>query len=231
MRDGYHETLDHLRQLSKDRNQFLVDLEQQEQKATGLNTLRVSYNKIHGYFIEVSQAQAKSVPSHYKAKQILKNVHRYTVDELLRYEQDISSAKIRSVELEKKLYTELLISLQSAIPKLQNVSQAIAVLDNLLSFAVIANLRQYKQPILLKNSGIEIRAGKHPVLAEILQDSFVANHTNLSHAQRTHVITGPNMGKSTYMRQVRYWLLWLISAAISPVSMLKLGLSIRSLAA
>ena len=224
LRDGYNEALDDLRQLSKDRNQFLVNLEKQEQESTGLSTLRVSYNKIHGYFIEVSQTQAKSVPSHYKAKQILKNVHRYTIEELLRYEQDISTAKIRSIELEKKLYTELLVNLQCSISKFQKISQSIAVLDNLLSFSVIATLRQYKQPILLKDPGIEIHSGKHPVLAEILQDSFVANHTNLSHAQRTHVITGPNMGgKSTYMRQVALLVIMAHIGSYLPCEHAKIG--------
>ncbi|MEC7030047.1 MAG: DNA mismatch repair protein MutS, partial [Pseudomonadota bacterium] len=224
LRDGYHDELDHLRQLSKDSNQFLVDLETSEKDATGLSSLRVSYNKIHGYFIEVSQAQAKQVPSHYKAKQILKNVHRYTIDALLKYEQNISNAKIKSIELEKTLYSELLVSLQQSISKLQLISQALATTDVLLSFARTARDRQYKQPILLKEVGIEIHSGKHPVLAEILQDEFVANHTQLTHMQRTHVITGPNMGgKSTYMRQVALLVIMAHIGSYLPCEHAKIG--------
>jgi DNA mismatch repair protein MutS len=224
LQDGYNDELDRLRELSKNSSQFLIDLENKERQETGLSTLKVSYNKIHGYFIEVSQAQAKLVPSHYKAKQILKNVHRYTVDELQRYEQDITSAKIRAIDLEKHLYQALLVSLQSSIATFQTISQAIAVIDNLTSMASLAKVRQYIQPILLKDTTVEITAGRHPVLNEVLTDKFVANHTHLTHMQRTHVITGPNMGgKSTYMRQVALLVIMAHMGSYIPCSHAKIG--------
>lgn len=224
LKDGFDESLDHLRQLSKNSSQFLLDLEIREQQETGLSSLKVSYNKISGYYIEVSQSQASSVPNHYKAKQILKNVHRYTIDELQKYEQEMSHAKIRAIELEKKLYQNILATLQSSIPKLQEISAAIAIIDNLVSFAHIAQANNYTQPILMKESGIEITNGQHPVLAKALEDKFVPNHTLLTKSQRTHVITGPNMGgKSTYMRQVALLVIMAHMGSYTPSTHAKIG--------
>ncbi len=224
LKEGYHAELDRLRSLSQDSHQFLIDLEKREQEATKLSTLRVSYNKIHGYFIEVSQTQSKSVPSHYRAKQILKNVCRYTIEELSQYEKDLLSAKTKAIELEKRLYSELLVNLQSHIQVLQETARAIAIVDNLVSFAFTAKNRGYTQPILLKDSSIEISEGKHPILSEILGDKFVANNTLLNPMQRTHVITGPNMGgKSTYMRQVALLVIMAHMGSYIPCRHAKIG--------
>lgn len=224
IQDGYDEELDRLRNLSHSSAQFLLDLEKREQNATGLSSLKVSYNKLHGYFIEVSQGQAKSVPSHYKAKQILKNTHRYTIDELQKYEQDISHAKMRSVEQEKRLYQNILVTLQKSISTLQHLAYSIAAYDNLVSLAKTAIEKQYTQPILLKETGIEITAGKHPILDDILKEKFVANNTQLSHMQRTHIITGPNMGgKSTYMRQVALIVIMAHMGSYVPCQHAKIG--------
>lgn len=222
--DGHDAELDRLRQLGKNDATFLLELEKREQEATSLPSLRISYNKIHGYFIEVSQQQAKQVPSHYKAKQILKNVHRYTIEELQRYEQEISHAHLKAVEREKQLYQGLLIEIQKEIPTLQAISQALAIFDNLVSFADKAYQSHYIQPILHKEVGIEIQNGKHPVIATILKDDFVPNNTSLSHMSRTHVITGPNMGgKSTYMRQVALLVIMAHIGSYIPASSAKIG--------
>lgn len=222
--DGFDAELDRLRQLGKHDAQFLIDLEAKEKEATQLSSLRISYNRIHGYFIEVSQTQAKEVPPHYKAKQILKNVHRYTTDELQRYEQEISHAHIKACDREKQIYQNLLIDLQTHIAILQNISQAIAIYDNLVSFSYIAQNKNYIQPILQKETGIEIQQGQHPVISQILQENFVPNNTQLSHMSRTHVVTGPNMGgKSTYMRQVALLVIMTHIGSYIPAITAKIG--------
>lgn len=224
IQNGIDPDLDKLRQMGKHDADFLLKLEQQEQLATQLSSLKISYNKIHGYFIEVSQQQAKKVPAHYKAKQILKNVHRYTVDELQRYEQEISHAHIKAIEKEKQIYLELLTQLQAFIPILQKISQAIAVYDNLVSFSEIAISEDLVQPILQKDIGIEIQQGKHPIIKSILKNDFIANNTCLNQVSRTHVITGPNMGgKSTYMRQVALLVIMAHMGSYIPARSAKIG--------
>lgn len=221
---GYDEELDKLRELCQSNSKFLVNIENEEREATGLSTLKVGFNKLQGYFIEVSSAQAKSVPAHYKAKQILKNVHRYTIEPLQRYEQNIAHAKGKSIHREKTLYHEILLTLQKEIILLQKTSRALAVYDCLVNFAHIATTRQYTQPILLKDTGVEIVGGRHPVLSEILKEKFIPNHTHLTYMQRMHVITGPNMGgKSTYMRQIALLIIMAHMGCYLPCQHAKIG--------
>jgi DNA mismatch repair protein MutS len=224
IKDGYDADLDKLRQMGKHDAQYLIDLEACEQESTQLSSLKISYNKIHGYFIEVSQQQSTKVPAHYKAKQILKNVHRYTIDKLQRYEQEISHAHIKAIEKEKDLYQKLLAQLQTHIPALQAISQAIAIYDNLVSFAHNAINHHYTQPILQKDTGVEIQQGMHPTISKVLLEDFVPNNTHLNHMMRTHVITGPNMGgKSTYMRQVALLVIMAHIGSYLPAASAKIG--------
>ncbi len=202
IKDGVDPELDELRSHGQQNSEFLIQLEQKEKQSTELSSLKVAYNKVQGYFIEVSIAQAKLVPSHYKPKQILKNVQRFTIEELERFEQNLSHASIKALEKEKIIYQNLIEQLKPYIPALQNIAQSIASIDILISFSQCAD-EHHTPAVLTKQVGIEITHGKHPILEPLLKDQFVPNNTHLTHLQRMHMITGPNMGgKSTYMRQV-----------------------------
>ena len=204
--DGYHGPLDELRALSADTGQFLIDLENRERTRTGISTLRVEFNKIHGFFIEVTHGQTAKVPLDYQRRQTLKNAERYITPELKAFEDKALSAKERSLALEKQLFDELIEMLQEFIPTLQVISRALATLDVLGSFAHYAKIQDWHRPELVSQSLLEIEQGRHPVVeAQLAKKSqtFSSNDTVLNLNRKMLMITGPNMGgKSTYMRQV-----------------------------
>ncbi len=191
-----------LHTLSKNTGQFLVELEQREREQTGISTLRVKYNRVHGFYIETSKAQADSVPEHYIRRQTLKNAERYITEELKEYEDKVLSAREKSLAREKYLYQSVIEQLQPDLRDMQVMAQALAQLDVLSNFAERAVSLNFCCPSLSNEPGIHIVEGRHPVVEANQSSPFIANNLVLDKQTRMHVITGPNMGgKSTYMRQ------------------------------
>lgn len=199
---GFDEELDELRQLSTHANDSLAQLEAEEKQRTGLSSLKFGFNSVQGYYIELSKAQADKVPTHYHRKQTLKNVERYITPELKVFEEKVLSAQSKALAREKWLYENLLIELQQSIIPLTQLARALAELDVLVTLAERAQSLNWCCPQLVTESQIAIQAGRHPVIEQLLQESFIANDLYLKPTQNILLITGPNMGgKSTYMRQ------------------------------
>lgn len=199
--DGYDAELDELRGLANDSGAFLLSLEARERERTGINTLKVEYNRVHGFFIEVSRAQADNVPIEYQRRQTLKNAERFITPELKEWEDKILSAKERSLNREKYLFDDLLTQLLAFAPALSVVAAAIAQSDALLNFALHAMDNHWVAPELSNTAEIRIQQGRHPVVEHSIEH-FTANDSELHPERRLLLITGPNMGgKSTYMRQ------------------------------
>jgi len=199
---GYHPELDELRNLSQNADQFLIDMENREKAATGISTLKVNYNRVHGYYIEISNLHAEKVPAHYTRKQTLKGAERYITEELKSFEDKVLSAKEKSLSFEKALYDELLNLIGASLIPLQQCAAALAELDVLVNFAERAETLNLSQPALVDQPGIEIEAGRHLVVEQVSDIPFVPNDLSFSSRRRMLIITGPNMGgKSTYMRQ------------------------------
>ncbi len=200
--DGYDAELDELRQLAEHADQFLVDLEQREKAATGIATLKIGYNRVHGYYIEISKAQSDKAPTHYTRRQTTKNAERYITEELKAFEDKVLSARERSLMRERALYEQLLDTLAADLTRLRDAAGAIAELDVLANLAERAETLDWCAPELDDAPGIHIEAGRHPVVERVREEPFEPNDLVLDDARRMLVITGPNMGgKSTYMRQ------------------------------
>jgi len=200
--DGYDAELDELRGIQTNCGDFLLALETRERERTGITTLKVEYNRVHGFYIEVSTAQSAKVPDDYRRRQTLKNAERYITPELKTFEDKALSANERALAREKFLYEQLLDQLTPYIPQLQRIAAAIAELDVLATFAERAATLNFSAPQFSDDAQISIIKGRHPVVEEQVEQ-FTPNGTTLNDARRTLLITGPNMGgKSTYMRQV-----------------------------
>ncbi|RMF95511.1 MAG: DNA mismatch repair protein MutS, partial [Gammaproteobacteria bacterium] len=199
---GYDEELDRLREISDNADRFLAELEQRERERTGLPSLKVGYNRVHGYYIEISKAQARQAPDDYTRRQTLKGAERYVTPELKAFEGEILTARERALAREKQLYQQLLERLLPDLPALTRMARALAELDVLANFAARARELNLCEPELSEEPGIRIEAGRHLVVEQLSDEPFVPNDLELSHDRRLLVITGPNMGgKSTYMRQ------------------------------
>ncbi len=199
---GYHAELDEWRALADGATDYLDRLEIREREKLGLDTLKVGFNGVHGYFIQVSRGQSHLVPMHYVRRQTLKNAERYIIPELKEYEDKVLTSKGKALALEKSLYDELFDLLLPHLPDLQQSAAALAELDVLSNLAERADTLNYACPALSDQPGIRITGGRHPVVEQVLKDPFIANPLTLSPGRRMLIITGPNMGgKSTYMRQ------------------------------
>jgi DNA mismatch repair protein MutS len=199
---GYNAELDELRAMQTNAGEFLVALEASERSRTGIPNLRVEYNRVHGFYIEVTNAHAAKVPPEYRRRQTLKGAERYITPELKSFEDRALSAQERAAALEKRLYDAVLAELAPAVPRLHALARALAEVDVLAAFATAAVARDWHRPEFVDELAIEVDAGRHPVV-EAQIDRFIANDTRLSPTRRMLLITGPNMGgKSTYMRQV-----------------------------
>lgn len=199
---GYQPELDELRNISQHADQYLLDMESRERAQTGIHQLKVNYNRVHGYYIEISNLHANKVPLHYTRKQTLKGVERYITEELKAFEDKVLTAREKSLSFEKALYEELLDEIAQDLSVLQRGAAALAELDVLVNFAERADVLNLSQPELTDRPGIQIEAGRHLVVEQVLDSPFVANDLTLMNNRRMLVITGPNMGgKSTYMRQ------------------------------
>ncbi|CAB3765567.1 DNA mismatch repair protein MutS [Paraburkholderia solisilvae] len=198
---GYDAELDELRDISENCGQFLIDLETRERARTGIGNLRVEYNKVHGFYIEVTRGQTDKVPDDYRRRQTLKNAERYITPELKTFEDKALSAQERALAREKSLYDALLQSLLPYIADCQRVAGALAELDLLVTFAERARALDWVAPSFEPTGGIDIEQGRHPVV-EAQVEQFIANDCLLSTERKLLLITGPNMGgKSTFMRQ------------------------------
>ena len=199
---GYDQQLDQQRALAAGATDILAQIEQRERQRTGISSLKVGYNKVHGFYIETSRSAAAQVPADYQRRQTLKNAERFIIAELKTHEDQVLQSQSRALMREKWLYDQLLETIANALSKLQATARSVAELDVLRSFAAQALSHQYVRPELVNDVLIDIRAGRHPVLERLQQQPFIANDTLLNRDRRMLLITGPNMGgKSTYMRQ------------------------------
>lgn len=221
---GYDQELDELRTLHTNADDFLIQLEQREQQDTGIANLKVAYNRVHGYYIEVSKLQAANMPDRFTRRQTLKNVERYITPELKEFEDKVLSAKERALSREKFLYEQILQHLLEHLTPLQTIANTLSELDVLACFAYLANEFNYVQPELSNEIGIDIKQGRHPVVERIQDTPFVANDINLNPDARLLLITGPNMGgKSTYMRQTALITILAFAGCYVPAELARLG--------
>lgn len=200
--EGFDSELDELRKIRDHAGQFLIDLEIKEREESGISTLKIGYNRVSGYYIELTRAQAEQAPAHYIRRQTLKNAERYITPELKSFEDKVLSSESRALAREKMLFEMLLDELRQEIAALQMMSAAIAQIDLLSNFAHQARLRNWTRPEFSPETGIKIIAGRHPVVEALSKTAFTPNDTHLDYTHRMAIITGPNMGgKSTFMRQ------------------------------
>ena len=203
IREGYNAELDEWRSLSDGAAGYLEEMEAREKARTGIQTLKVGYNRVHGYYIEVSRAQSELVPLSYQRRQTLKNTERYITPELKEHEEKVLSSQGKALALEKQLWEQLFDLILPHLHELQTFAMAAAELDVISNFAERADMLDYHCPELCNETGIKIEAGRHPVVERVSSEPFIANPVELHNSRRMLIVTGPNMGgKSTYMRQV-----------------------------
>lgn len=223
--DGYDEQLDELRSLNAHAGEFLIELEEREKTRTGIATLKVGYNRVHGYYIEISRGQSDQAPAEYIRRQTLKNAERFITPELKAFEDKALTAKSRALAREKLLYDELLEILNEKLSSLQTCAAAVSELDVLSNLAERATTLEFCKPTLQEEPGIQIEAGRHPVVEQVLDNPFVANNLHMDNDRKMHVITGPNMGgKSTYMRQAALIVLLAQIGSFVPATAATIGL-------
>jgi DNA mismatch repair protein MutS len=223
-RAGFDATLDELRALSGSADGFLLELEKRERARTGIETLKVGYNRVHGFYIEVGRTHAAKIPVDYTRRQTLKGQERYITEELKRFEDQVLSARDRALAREKELYDALLDRLIEQLPGLQATARALAEIDVLACYAERAEALNLCRPELVEESCIAISAGRHPVVERQLAEPFVANDLALDSLTRLLIVTGPNMGgKSTYMRQTALIVLMAHAGCFVPAQSARLG--------
>ena len=221
---GYNAELDEWRDLADGATKFLEELEANERERHDIDSLKVGFNNVHGFYIQVSRGQSHLVPSHYVRRQTLKNAERYIIPELKEHEDKVLNSKSKALALEKKLWEELFDLLLPHLEQLQNAAAAISELDVLANLAERADTLNYCRPELTETTGIEITAGRHPVVEQVLSEPFIANPISLHHDRRMLIITGPNMGgKSTYMRQTALIALLAHVGSFVPAEAVKIG--------
>jgi len=222
--DDFDLALKELRQLSSEAGQFLLDLESREKIRTGISNLKVGYNRVHGYYIEMSRHLTSELPAEYRRRQTLKASERYITPELKAFEDKVLSAKEKALALEKQLYDELLDEIGKSIPALQMCGAAIAEIDVLVCFAERAETLNLNQPTFKTTQGISISAGRHLVVEQMQTETFVPNDLQLDDKHRMLIITGPNMGgKSTYMRQTALIVILAYIGSYVPAESAELG--------
>ncbi|OCG37166.1 DNA mismatch repair protein MutS [Gilliamella apicola] len=221
---GYNAELDELRSLADGATNYLEQLEIRERETLGIDTLKVGFNAVHGYYIQISRGQSHLAPIHYTRRQTLKNVERYIIPELKEYEDKVLTSKGRALALEKQLYEQLFDLLMPDLATMQISAEAIAELDVLTNLAERALTLNYQKPTLSTDSGVEIKDGRHVVIEQVLQTPFIANSLSLLPSRRMLIITGPNMGgKSTYMRQTALIVLLSYIGSFVPASKAVIG--------
>lgn len=202
IRNGFDAQLDELRELSQNADGFLLELEAREREATGIAGLKVAYNRVHGFYIEISKSQAAHVPAHYSRRQTVKDSERYITEELKNFEDKVLGARERALSREKSLFDGLLSTLIEQLAELKHLVDAVSCLDVLACLAERAHELNWRKPEFTQHPNLEIRAGRHPVVEFVLDGAFEPNDLSLDDKRKMLIVTGPNMGgKSTYMRQ------------------------------
>ena len=223
--EGYHAELDEWRQLSAGATQYLEQLEIRERESTGIDTLKIGFNAVHGYYIQISQGQAHKAPIHYVRRQTLKNAERYIIPELKTYEDKVLKAKGASLALEKQLYDALFDAIMPHLGELQLAAMVLAELDVLTNLAERAQTLNYVRPTFSPQRGVQIKGGRHPVVEQMISDPFIANPVYLNAQRHLLIVTGPNMGgKSTYMRQIALICLMAYIGSFVPAESAEIGM-------
>ncbi len=229
-RDGYNEELDELRAISHSGRKWIADLQEKERQRTGISTLKIKYNNVFGYFLEVSKANLANVPEDYMRKQTLVNAERFITPELKEYEAKVLSASDRITDIERGLFVDLRKQVAARVREVQAFSSAVAVLDVLQSFAMVSREQGYVRPEIEDGPEIEIRGGRHPVVESLIPSGkFVSNDTYINgESEQVLIITGPNMaGKSTYLRQVGLIVLLAQAGSFVPATYARIGVADR----
>ncbi len=220
---GFDADLDELRSLRDHTGQFLLDLEARERTRTGISNLRVEYNRVHGFYIEVTHGQSAKVPDDYRRRQTLKNAERYVTPELKSFEDKVLSARERALARERELYEQLVADVAPHVPALQSMADAIATVDGLSALALHAEQTGWTRPELSDELRLEIRGARHPVIEQTIE-AYVPNDCVLERGRRLLVITGPNMGgKSTYMRSIALIALLAYAGSYVPATLARIG--------
>ncbi|CAM4068123.1 DNA mismatch repair protein MutS [Vibrio neonatus] len=223
--EGYNEELDQWRDLANGATEYLEKLEADERERHGIDTLKVGYNAVHGFYIQVSKGQSHLVPPHYIRRQTLKNAERYIIPELKEHEDKVLNSKSKALAIEKGLWEELFDLILPHLSQLQLLSAALSEMDVLQNLAERADTLEYCRPSIHDNIGIAITNGRHPVVEQVLEDPFIANPVELNPQRKMLIITGPNMGgKSTYMRQTALIALLAHIGAYVPAQSAEIGL-------
>ncbi len=221
---GFDDELDELRAIAENADQYLLDLEAREKERTGIATLKLGYNRVHGYYIEISKTLAAKAPQEYVRRQTLKNAERFITPELKEFEDKVLSARERALGREKYLYEALLDALNEVLAALQDSAFGLAELDVITAFAERADSLSLVKPELAKEPCMEIRGGRHLVVEQVIETPFVANDLSMNDQQKLLVITGPNMGgKSTYMRQAALIAILAHIGSFVPADSLRIG--------
>lgn len=228
IKEGYHPEVDRLRQIAFKGEKWLLDYEQAEKERTGIKSLKVGFNRVFGYYLEVTKANLSQVPADYIRKQTLVNAERYITEELKSYENEVLGAKERLIALEQELFTSIRQSLQNHIEDIQKLSQQIAQIDTLASLAQVAFENRYNRPLVNTSGPIRIRGGRHPVVEQYLgRARFIPNDAELDPGgSRIGIVTGPNMGgKSTFLRQVALIVIMAQMGSFVPAEEAEIGLA------
>ncbi len=224
IKEGFDPELDELRNINRNAGSYLMKLEQQERKRTGINSLKVNFNKVHGYYIEISKTHSIQLPDEYTRRQTLKNAERYITPELKAFEDKILSSNEKALTYEKHLYQMLLQKILEQYTLLQQTAKSIAQLDVLTNLAERAISLKLNCPILSNNLGIKIEEGRHLVIEQLSNQPFIANDSQLDEHKHLQIITGPNMGgKSTYMRQIAHIVFLAHIGSFVPAKMAQIG--------
>ncbi|MGD8173139.1 DNA mismatch repair protein MutS [Vibrio sp. TRT 21S02] len=222
--EGYNAELDEWRKLADGATEYLEKLEADERDRHGIDTLKVGYNNVHGFFIQVSRGQSHLVPPHYVRRQTLKNAERYIIPELKEHEDKVLNSKSKALALEKQLWEQLFDLLMPHLEQMQNLASALSQIDVLQNLAERADSLDYCRPVLTKEAGIHIQGGRHPVVEQVMNEPFIANPIELNPQRKMLIITGPNMGgKSTYMRQTALIALMAHIGAYVPAESAQIG--------
>jgi DNA mismatch repair protein MutS len=222
--EGYDSELDELRTLSEKSDRILLDMETAERERSGITNLKIRYNRVHGYYIEVSRSQSDQVPDNYQRRQTLKGVERFVTPELKAHEDKVLSARSKALEREKTLYAELLQQLLERIQALSSCAEGLAELDVLCCLAERADTLNWSRPDMSDEAGVDIRGGRHPVVEQVNEEPFVPNDVQLDEDRRLLIITGPNMGgKSTFMRQTALIALLACIGSFVPADKARIG--------
>ncbi len=222
--EGYDSELDELRTLSEKSDRILLDMETAERERSGIANLKIRYNRVHGYYIEVSRSQSDQVPDNYQRRQTLKGAERFVTPELKAHEDKVLSARSKALEREKTLYAELLQQLLERIRILSSCAEGLAELDVLCCLAERADTLNWSRPDMSDEAGVDIRGGRHPVVEQVNEEPFVPNDVQLDENRRLLIITGPNMGgKSTFMRQTALIALLACIGSFVPADKARIG--------